>query len=98
MVKRADSCPLCGARLAPTQVLDACEEFADAAQCVLDCHCPYCQGHFEVMPAEGRLDLGYLQHGRFDIALSLPCEGLVALTDGSSLRIRVGERVWKFSA
>ena len=97
VVKRDASCPLCGARLTPAQVLDAGEEIADAAMGVLACRCPYCQGHFDAHPRAGNIAIGYLRHGRFDSVITLPAEGLVALTDGTTLRLRLGGRDWKFS-
>ncbi|MDP1524596.1 MAG: hypothetical protein Q8M20_02180 [Rhodocyclaceae bacterium] len=98
MAKRDATCPLCGAKLTPAQVLDASEEIADAALGVLTCCCPHCQGHFDAQPQAGNIAIGYLRDGRFDTVLNLPCEGLVALTDGVTLRIRAGERNWKFSS
>ncbi len=98
MARREATCPLCGAKLTPAQVLDACEEVADASRSVLSCHCPHCQGHLEVMPAAGRVDIGYLRNGRFDVVLTLACDGLTVLRDTStgSLRIRMPGRDWKF--
>jgi hypothetical protein len=98
MARREASCPLCGAKLTPAQVLDACEEIADEKLGVLACHCPYCQGHLEVMPAAGRLDIGYLRNGRFDVVLTLAGEGLTVLRDTASgtLRVRMAGRDWKF--
>ena len=97
VIKRDASCPLCGAKLTPTQVLDAGEEIADATHAVLACRCPYCQGHFDAQPQAGSIAIGYLQHNRFDTVITLPAAGLVALTDGTTLRLRLGERDWKFS-
>lgn len=97
MAKREASCPLCGARLSAAQVLDACEESVAAG--ILGCRCPHCQGYFEVRPADGRVDLGYLMSGLFDAVLSLPCDGL-AVTHGAdgTLRLSTPERAWEFAA
>lgn len=94
---RESRCPLCGARLDPAQVLDACEEMADDG--VLACRCPHCQGYFEARPGPHGLDIGYLRDGRFDAVLSLPCEGMAVLRDTASgaLRIRLEGRDWKFA-
>lgn len=97
VARQAASCPLCGARLTPEQVLDACEELVDAEHGVLGCRCPYCQGYFEVMPAAGRVDVGYLMNGRFDTVLSLPCVGL-EVEPGNALRVSAGQRNWEFPA
>lgn len=96
--RRENQCPLCGAKLTPTQVLDACEEVTDAALGALTCRCPDCQGHFDVQPGEGRVDIGYVQYGRFDCVLSLPCADLTVLRDPAthSLRVRTPEREWRF--
>lgn len=103
VLKRDATCPLCGAKLTPQQVLDACEEIADAAQGILACRCPFCQGHFDVRPGECRVDLGYLSHHGFDVVVSLPADGFSVLRDTSSgaLRIRSSGqngRHWKFEA
>lgn len=97
MAKREATCPLCGAKLSAAQVLDACEEIVDAG--ILDCHCPYCQGYFEVRPGADAVDIGYLRHGRFDVVVSLPAAGLAVLRDMASgtLRLKLGGRDWKFA-
>ena len=97
VIKRDANCPLCGAKLTPVQVLDAEEEIADASLGVLACRCPFCQGHFDAHPQAGSIAIGYLRLGRFDTVITLPAEGLVALTDGTTLRLRLGDRDWKFS-
>lgn len=99
VLKRDASCPLCGAKLVPAEVLDACEEIADAALGVLAGNCPHCQGHFDVHPCEGSVELGYLRHGGFDAVVALPAPGLAVLRDTASgaLRIRLAERDWKFA-
>jgi len=98
MAKRDASCPLCGAKMLPAQVLDACEDLVDAQLGVLGCHCPYCQGYFEVMPGAQGVEIGYLRHGRFDVVLTLACEGLTVLRDTArgTLRVRMAGRDWKF--
>jgi hypothetical protein len=58
MAQRDASCPLCGAKMTALQVLDACEDLVDDAHGVLGCHCPYCQGYFEVMPVAHGVDIG----------------------------------------
>jgi hypothetical protein len=97
MAKREATCPLCGAKLSAAQVLDACEELV--GEHVLDCHCPFCQGYFEVRPATDMLEIGYLRNGRFDIVVTLPAVGLTALRDTTTgnLRLRLEGRDWKFS-
>lgn len=101
MARREASCPLCGAKMQAVQLLDACEEIVDAGFGVLACHCPYCQGYLEIMPTSGKVHIGYLvgkDARRFDVVLSLPCEGLaVACTEaGSVLELKTAERVWVF--
>lgn len=97
MAKREATCPLCGAKLSAAQVLDACEEMV--GEHVLDCHCPFCQGYFEVRPATDALEIGYLRNGRFDVVVTLPAVGLTALRDtaNGNLRLRLEGRDWKFS-
>jgi hypothetical protein len=97
VLKREASCPLCGAKMAATQLLDACEELIDPGRGVLSCHCPYCQGYLEVMPVVDRVDLGYLRHDRFDLVLSLPAEGLtVESADDGAMTVRAAGRCWSF--
>jgi hypothetical protein len=97
MAKREATCPLCGAKLSAAQVLDACEELV--GEHVLDCHCPFCQGYFEVRPATDMLEIGYLRNGRFDVVVTLPAVGLTALRDTTTgnLRLRLEGRDWKFA-
>jgi uncharacterized Zn-finger protein len=96
MAKREATCPLCGAKLTAAQVLDACEEMVDTD--VLECHCPFCQGHFEVQPATDALEIGYLRNGRFDIVVTLTADGLTMLRDTKegSLWVRMADRDWTF--
>lgn len=96
VLKREANCPLCGAKLTPAQVLDACDELVDGERGVLGCRCPYCQGYFEVMPAADRLEIGYVRNGRFDAVLALPCPGLTAEPRGDALRIAAAGREWTF--
>jgi hypothetical protein len=79
-------------------VLDACEEIL--GDDVLACHCPYCQGYFEVVPRPHGLDIGYLRNGHFDVVLTLSCAGLAVLRDTATdaLHVRLGQRTWKFNA
>ena len=96
MAKREASCPLCGAKLTPAQVFDACGELVGEG--VLECHCPYCQGYFEVRPSAESVEIGYLRGGRFDVVVTLPAEGLAVLRDTATgvLRVRWEGRDWKF--
>ena len=100
MVRREPGCPLCGARLTAPQLLDACSGLLDATLGVLEACCPFCQGHLEVRPVPGRVELGYLADAgtpRFDMALSLPCPELAVLhlADGG-LALAMPERRWDF--
>ncbi|MCX8017126.1 MAG: hypothetical protein N2690_04390, partial [Rhodocyclaceae bacterium] len=76
---RPTRCPLCGARLDAVQLLDACE--AMVADGVLGCHCPVCQGYFEIRPGAETIEIGYWQHGGFAVAQTLPTPGLRVLRD-----------------
>lgn len=97
--KRDATCPLCGARLTPGEVLDACEEIADAALGALACRCPKCQGHFDVLPGAGRLELGYVRYGRFDAVVVLSAPGLEVLGDAASGRLYLHSdgKDWNFA-
>jgi hypothetical protein len=102
VIKRSSNCPLCGAKLTAIALLDACTEIIDWRLGVLEAHCPYCQGYLEVMPAAGRADIGYMvgtNHERFDLAHSLPCEGLEVerATDTNCLTLKAPGRSWRFS-
>lgn len=96
MAKREASCPLCGAKLTPMQVFDACGEIVGEG--ILECHCPYCQGYFEAHPNTGFVEVGYLRNGGFDVVVTLPAEGLAVLRDTATgvLRVRWEGRDWKF--
>lgn len=75
---RDSKCPLCGATLTATEILDTCGEIIDPVHGVVETHCPHCQGRLEARPADGRIDLGFLigDRERFDVALTLPCADL----------------------
>jgi hypothetical protein len=101
-IKRTSNCPLCGAKLTALELLDASAELIDAQLGVLDAHCPYCQGYLEVMPVAGQANIGYVvgsDRRRFDVALSLPFEGLeVERTENlSRLTLKAPGRSWTFS-
>ena len=98
MTHRHSGCPLCGGKLSALDLLNACDELADASLGVLSARCPHCQGRLEIRPALGRLDIGYLVGPRFDVAFSLPCEGLEILagTDGDCLHLRTPTQHWEF--
>lgn len=95
MAKREATCPLCGAKLSAAQVLGACEE--SVGEHVLDCHCPFCQGYFEVRPATDILEIGYLRNGRFEVVVTLPAVGLTARRDTATGNLRLEGRDWKFA-
>lgn len=60
-------------------LLDAGTELIDTRLGVLAARCPHCQGNLELLPADGRVDIGYIvgtADRRFDIAVSLPYDGL----------------------
>ncbi|QIK38562.1 hypothetical protein GWK36_11865 [Caldichromatium japonicum] len=96
MAKRKASCPLCGARLTSAQVLDACCEIVGPD--VLECHCPFCQGYFEVRPVTEAVEIGYRRNGGFDVVVTLPAVGLTMLrdTDKGVLWLRLAGQSWKF--
>ena len=98
-MKRDSSCPLCGAKMAPTELLDACWELANAELGVLSARCPYCQGALEIRPADDRIDVGYCvgtDDIRFDVVISLPCLGLRVSRSASGLVLKAAERNWTF--
>jgi len=101
MTKRHSGCPLCGGKLTSLDLLDACDEFADADLGVLSARCPFCQGLLEIRPADGCIEIGYVVGGagnrRFDVAFSLPLDGLtVESGEAASLQLRSPERTWVF--
>ena len=78
-IKLDSNCPLCGARLTPAELLDAGTELIDPQLGVVETRCPHCQGYLEVIPVQGRVDVGYLVGSgkeRFDTVLSLSFDGL----------------------
>ncbi len=102
VIRRESNCPLCGAQLTAMDLVEACTELIDPRLGILETHCPYCQGYLEVMPAAGRMDIGYRigpANERFDVALALPCAGLVVerADDMSSLTLKVAGRSWEYS-
>jgi hypothetical protein len=102
-IKRDSNCPLCGARLTAAELLDACTELIDFRLGVMEARCRHCQGYLEVMPAKGRIDIGYLigtDDKRFDVALSLPFEGLEVERAESPpcVKLKAPGLVWEFRA
>ncbi|MEI7957333.1 MAG: hypothetical protein WCJ66_19385 [Verrucomicrobiota bacterium] len=100
-MKRDSNCPLCGARLTAAELLDAGSELIDPRLGVVETHCPHCQGYLELMPAQGRVDIGYLvgaANERFDPALSLPFEGLMVerVENPPRLMLTAQGRSWEF--
>jgi hypothetical protein len=103
MINRHSGCPLCGGKLSALELLDACDELTDAALGVLAARCPYCQGHLEIRPVAGCIEVGYIVGTgvrRFDVAASLPCAGLeiVATEQADCLQLSAPDRNWAFSA
>lgn len=104
-MKRESGCPLCGAKVSATEWLDACDELIDAELGVLSVRCPHCQGRLELAPAAGRVELGYIAGGaggtqpRFDVALSIPSEGLTVerLEAPPGLRLALAGHEWEFN-
>ena len=98
MTHRHSGCPLCGGQLTALDLLNACDELADAGLGILAARCPYCQGRLEIRPAAGRIEIGYLVGQRFDVAFSLDCVGLEVLADAGDgcLRLRMQEKGWEF--
>jgi len=101
MAKRTSGCPLCGAGMTAMELLDGCSELIDAHLGVLSARCPHCQGYLEVRPAAGQVDIGYTVgtgNTRFDVALSLPYEGLVIehSENPPSLTLKAPGRHWAF--
>jgi hypothetical protein len=101
MTKRHSGCPLCGGKLTALDLLNACDELADADLGVLSARCPHCQGRLEIRPAAGQIDIGYIvgaNQPRFDVAFSIDCAGLeiVASEESASLSLRAAEQRWEF--
>ena len=98
-MKRDSSCPLCGAKMTPTELLDACLELVNAELGVLSARCPYCQGALEIRPVDDRVDVGYCVGSaevRFDVVISLPCAGLRVSRSAGGLVLNTAERNWTF--
>ncbi len=97
---RDSKCPLCGATLTATEILDACGEIIDPVLGVVDTHCPHCQGRLEAMPVSGRVDIGFLigDRERFDVALALPLGGLAVekLKGPPCIRLTAPGCSWEF--
>jgi hypothetical protein len=101
VIKRASRCPLCGATMTPTNLIDACTELVDLDLGVLAARCPHCQGQLELRLSNGQLDLGYCTGNnplRFDVAQSIAVDGLVVTRDTTppSLVIAHDDRHWVF--
>ena len=98
---RDSKCPLCGATLTPTEILDACGEIIDPVHGVVEAHCPHCQGRLEARPDAGRVDLGFLigDKERFDVALALPFAELKVERQSGPPRIKLTApgRSWEFT-
>lgn len=102
MLKREANCPLCGARMPPHEWLDAATGITNTELGVLSAQCPYCQGHLEIQPDTDRIDLGYCVGNtsvRFEIALSMPYEGLRVChsADRSALIVDAGSHHWEYT-
>lgn len=87
--------------MTPLDMIDACVEMSNADLGVLAARCPHCQGHFEIQPVTDRIELGYCDGAatvRFEVALSLPVDGLVVERNESppSLVLRRLDRHWVF--
>ncbi len=97
---RDSKCPLCGATLTPTEILDACGDLIDPVLGVVETHCPHCQGRLEARPANGRVDLGFLIGGnaRFDVALAMPFDALKLEPPNGTpcLKLTAPGRSWEF--
>ncbi len=96
MTHRHSGCPLCGGQLSARDLLNACDELADASLGILAARCPHCQGRLEIRPAAGCIEIGYIVGSRFDVAFSIDCVGLEVLAGDGSLRLRMQEKEWAF--
>ena len=101
MSEKSHRCPLCGARLTAEEILDGCVELSDARLGLLASQCPHCQGRFEARPIDGAVEIGYTfstPRPRFDVALTLPCEGLEVRREEETgtLRAITPNREWSF--
>jgi hypothetical protein len=100
-LRRDSNCPLCGAGLTASELLDAGSELIDPRLGVIETRCPHCQGYLEAMPLQRRVDVGYLVgpgKERFDVALSLAFEGLEIerADDLPRLMLRAAGRGWEY--
>lgn len=97
---RDSKCPLCGATLTALEILDAGGDLIDPVHGVVETHCPHCQGRLEAMPANGRVDLGFLigDKEHFEVALALPFEGLAVENPGGPpcIVLTAPGRSWAF--
>lgn len=101
-MKRESSCPLCGARMTPMDLLDACTGLIDADLGVLEAQCPHCQGHLEIRPVAEQIDIGYCVGGtttHFETAIALPYPGLSVerAADGAGWVLSAPDRRWSFA-
>lgn len=101
-MKRESDCPLCGARMTPAELLDACGELLSPELGVLAAHCPHCQGYIEVRPSPGQLEIGYLSNGaspRFEAVIALPSPNLECHRGAVPvhLSISLAGRYWAFT-
>ena len=98
---RDSKCPLCGATLTPTEILDAGGELIDPVLGVVETHCPHCQGKLEAMPVGGRVDIGFLigDKERFDVALAMPFADLrLERPNGlPCIKLTAPGRSWEFT-
>jgi hypothetical protein len=98
---RDSKCPLCGATLTPTEILDAGGELIDPVLGVVETHCPHCQGRLEAMPVGGRVDIGFLigDKERFDVALAMPFADLrLERPNGlPCIKLTAPGRSWEFT-
>ena len=96
-------CLLCGARMTPVDLVNACTGLTNATLGVLAACCPYCQGYFEILPRDGQLDLGYCANrsdSLFDVAQSVPFDGLAVFHQQSQsmLVLLAPDQRWEFRA
>lgn len=91
-------CLLCGARLTPGEFMNACTGLVEAELGALEAICPHCQGRFEVLPEDGRINLGYCVRAGFQVAQSLVFEGLVVEWSETSrlLKVSAAQQNWLF--
>lgn len=93
------SCPLCGARMHPSEWLDSVSGFISTEPAVLAGLCPHCQGYIEIKPETGQLVLGYLsKDGKaFEAALTLPFDGLTVEVEDELVIVKSAEKAWSFT-